>query len=147
MDGYNGSWLWCLADCVTCRWALMMCTMEMQPGCPMCWMGVPSHCQMGAWSRYLFSSSLFQCWSHGSWDTATVRGDGGCACIKRTCRGDDAHQVREGAVRRAQGLHARLVFPVLHQLHPLVQFCSCGADEGLGFHHRTWKRKTRGRGR
>lgn len=61
---------------------------------------------------------------------------------KLTCYCDDAHQVGEGTVRGAQWQGCgRLVLPVLHQLHPLVQLGGSGADEGLGVQHRTWKRK------
>lgn len=43
-----------------------MWTMDIHPGWPMCCIGEPSHCPMGACIRYVFSSSLFQCSSHGN---------------------------------------------------------------------------------
>lgn len=46
--------------------ALMTWTMDRYPGWPMCCMGDPSHCHMGACIKYVFSSSLFQCSSQGN---------------------------------------------------------------------------------
>ena len=51
---------------ITCLCVLMIWTIDMQPGWPMCCIGEPSHCHIGACSKYLFSSSLFQCSSQGN---------------------------------------------------------------------------------
>lgn len=56
---------WVVLD--TCLCVLKMWTMDMYPGWPMCWMGAPSQCLIGACSKYFFSSSFFQLSSQGTY--------------------------------------------------------------------------------
>lgn len=51
---------------ITCFCLLMIWTMDIYPGWPMCCMGEPSHCHIGACIKYVLSSSLFQCSSQGN---------------------------------------------------------------------------------
>ena len=72
VDNWNTDVVW---RCLTCLSVSMMWTRDRYPGGPMCWIGEPSHSQIGAWSRYIFSSSFFQVSSQGNWSADWFRFD------------------------------------------------------------------------
>lgn len=131
----------CGGALVTCFGVVTMWIMDRYAGCPMCCIGDPSHCQIGACIKYVFSSSLFQCSSHGNCKIHVICSSfsfnlfGGRVFIYLFISPD---QVGKGALGGAHGSCHWLVSPVLQMLQPLLQLCGTGTYEDLWLHHWTF---------